>query len=169
MNCFLQIIRKSVIWVTGKYTISFPIRFGYCLSGKEMPAGLEDVADLLGILFQTGDDLIGIFGNPEKSGKSNFGDIVQGKKTLPIWFAYEMGSEFEKKRLVELVGKKDISEAEVSEVRVIMKKNGSLSRTKEYMFDLSNEIVVKLNNISLPEGLRRFLKGFAAYLVDRDA
>lgn len=162
-------IRESVVWVTGKYTMSFPLRFGYAIMEKEMPAELEMIADDLGILFQTGDDLIGIFGDMSISGKSNYGDIVQGKKTLPIWFAYERASAEDKQTLVKLVGKKDISEDEIGAVREIVRRSGAFDYTHEYMASYANKIKSELEKVEIPEELRRFLKGFVDYLGERDS
>lgn len=165
----LERIRESIIWVTGKYTISYPLRFGFAIADKQMPPEMENIADMMGILFQTGDDLIGIFGDSQKSGKSNFGDIVQGKKTLPIYFAYQMSNQDQKARLVTLIGKKDISTEEVEEVREIMLKNGSYAHTQEFMHNICKEIIRKLSELEIPEDLSRFLKGFTLYLVERES
>lgn len=162
-------IKNSVIWVTGKYTISFPLRFGYTLVKQQVPDRLEEIADDLGVLFQTGDDLIGIFGDSSKSGKSNFGDIVQGKKTIPMWFAYEMSDPDQRDRLVELVGKKDIHESEVEEVRTIMKVNGAYQRSIAFMEEYSKLITEKISPLEIPEDMKRFFIGFAEYLVRRES
>jgi geranylgeranyl pyrophosphate synthase len=162
-------IRESVVWVTGKYTISFPLRFGYAIMGQKMPAELEIVADDLGVLFQTGDDLIGIFGDMSLSGKSNYGDIVQGKKTLPIWFAYERASIEDKQTLDKLVGKKDINEDEIGTVREIVKKSGAYDYTHEFMASYASKIKSDLAKVDIPEELRRFLNGFVDYLGERDS
>lgn len=162
-------IKDSIVWVTGKYTISFPLRFGFVVAEVSMPPELEQIADLMGVLFQTGDDLIGVFGDTEKSGKSNYGDIVQGKKTLPIWFTYQRASGTEKSRLVELVGKKDISVDEVDEVKEIIRSSGAYEYTQRYMTDLCQEVLLKLETADISDQLRRFLKGFTLYLVERES
>jgi geranylgeranyl pyrophosphate synthase len=162
-------IRDSIVWVTGKYTMSFPLRFGYAIMEREMPIELEMIADDLGVLFQTGDDLIGIFGDVSISGKSNYGDIVQGKKTLPIWFAYERACIEDKQILVKLVGKKDISEDEIGVVREIVRRSGAYDYTHEYMAACANKIKSELEKVAIPEDLRRFMNGFVDYLRERDS
>lgn len=48
----------------------------------------------LGLAFQAQDDLLGIWGAKEKIGKSNTGDLLSGKKTLPILYGLVQGGDF---------------------------------------------------------------------------
>lgn len=46
----------------------------------------------IGLAFQAADDLLGIWGDPAVTGKPVFGDLRQGKKTLPVVAALSAGS-----------------------------------------------------------------------------
>ncbi len=48
----------------------------------------------LGLAFQAQDDLLGIWGKMDKIGKSNTGDLLSGKKTLPIIYGLSQESAF---------------------------------------------------------------------------
>ena len=48
----------------------------------------------LGLAFQAQDDLLGIWGKMEKIGKSNTGDLLSGKKTLPIIYGLSQRGAF---------------------------------------------------------------------------
>jgi geranylgeranyl diphosphate synthase type I len=161
-------IEKSIIWVTGKYTMSFPLRFGYAMADVEMPEGLEHLADDLGVLFQTGDDLIGLFGDPEVTQKSNYGDIVQGKKTIPMWFTYESANTPDKERLDLFVGKKNLTSEEAEEVRDIVRRSGGFDKTKNLMREYRDACLGQIDGLDLPADLKRFLRGFASYLEKRE-
>jgi geranylgeranyl diphosphate synthase, type I len=163
-----QKIEESIVWVTGKYTITFPLYFGYCMAGVTVPKGIDELADNLGLLFQTGDDIIGLFGDPEITQKSNYGDIVQGKKTIPIWLTYTLASTTDKKRLELLVGKEDLTSVEAEEVKEIVRNSGGLAKTHEYMHQLKDRCIHQIKNIDAPEDMKRFLNGFAGFLVVRD-
>jgi len=161
-------IEKSIIWVTGKYTMSFPLRYAFAISGDAMPDGMEHLADDLGILFQTGDDLIGLFGDPETTGKSNYGDIIQGKKTIPMWLTYTQANEFDKQRLEQIVGKRDLTFEEVEEVREIVRNSGGLERTKSLMREYRDACLGQIDQMEMPSDMARFLRGFAIYLEKRE-
>ncbi|HUF37736.1 MAG TPA: polyprenyl synthetase family protein [Anaerolineales bacterium] len=48
----------------------------------------------LGSAFQAQDDLLGIWGNEKRTGKSVGGDLVSGKKSLPILFGLSQNGQF---------------------------------------------------------------------------
>lgn len=48
----------------------------------------------LGLAFQVLDDILGIWGDAAKMGKSNASDLVTGKKTLPVLYGLEKNLEF---------------------------------------------------------------------------
>lgn len=50
---------------------------------------LENVGRMLGVAFQIQDDILGIWGDPSKTGKANVDDLTQKKKSLPILWALE--------------------------------------------------------------------------------
>jgi geranylgeranyl diphosphate synthase type I len=75
------------------------------LLGGAAPALADAMARMgrhLGIAFQAIDDLLGIWGDPEITGKPVFNDLRQGKKTLPIVAALERDTE-PGRRLAELL------------------------------------------------------------------
>jgi geranylgeranyl diphosphate synthase type I len=84
------IIEHNLINVTSSYSFLFPLQFGQAIAtgDSDISPDLREFADNLGILFQTGDDIIGLFGDPSVTGKSADGDIIQGKKTIPMYLAY---------------------------------------------------------------------------------
>ncbi|MDQ3098550.1 MAG: polyprenyl synthetase family protein [bacterium] len=163
-----QRIETSIIWVTGKYTMKFPLHFGFVIAGVVVPEGIDHLADDLGVLFQTGDDLIGLFGDPDKTGKSNYGDIVQGKKTLPMWFTYTMANDSDKEVLKQLVGKKDLTHDEAQVVRAICERSGALARSKELMREYRDACLGQIDGLDIPDDMKRFLRGFTEFLEKRD-
>lgn len=165
----LERIEKSLVWVSGRYTVRLPILFGYTLAGKKMPKSLNDFADFAGLLFQTGDDILGIFGDPKQTGKSNYGDIAQGKKTVLIWLAYSKASSADKKFLLRQMGNKDITGLEVEKVRNIVVKTGALDESKKMMLRYSEKCFEYLEKAELNSELKSFLTGFTYYLQNRDS
>lgn len=54
----------------------------------------RDFGRSLGLAFQAHDDLLGIWGEESRTGKSAAGDLAAGKKSLPILFGLAQGGEF---------------------------------------------------------------------------
>jgi len=71
-------------------------RIGALLAGKEKTQQeiYMEFGRHLGIAFQIYDDWLGVWGDPEKTGKSASSDIVEGKKSLPIILGINASDEF---------------------------------------------------------------------------
>jgi len=76
----------------------------------------------LGRVFQITDDILGTFGDEEKTGKPTDGDIREGKKTCLLITTLNTLKGEKEKRLNDLVGKKDITENEVDQVKDLFKE-----------------------------------------------
>ena len=160
-------IEQSIIWVTGKYSIKLPLLFGYALADSKAPDLLEPLADTLGALYQTGDDLIGLFGDRARTGKSNSGDILQGKKTLPVIFAYENAPDKDKRTLARLIGNKQASNEDFDAVRRIITLHG-LDKTNQYMNEQHLQALDYISKCDFPDNLRIFLEGFVGHISRRE-
>ncbi|MGW3946742.1 polyprenyl synthetase family protein [Micrococcus endophyticus] len=69
---------------TAHYTVSAPLRAGALLAGADpdFAAGLGEAGADLGVAYQVVDDVLGVFGAPEQTGKSADGDLREGKATV---------------------------------------------------------------------------------------
>lgn len=118
---------------TAQYTFVGPLKIGGILVGadEEQLKRFEDYGIPVGVAFQLQDDILGMFGNEEKTGKPVNDDIKEGKNTLLFTQALKKGTSAQRKRLRSLWGKKDITSQEVEEAREIIKKTGSLDYSRE--------------------------------------
>ena len=62
----------------------------------------------LGLAFQVLDDILGIWGDAAKIGKSNASDLVAGKKSLPVLFGIAQNGEFAKRWLGEPIAPEEV-------------------------------------------------------------
>jgi geranylgeranyl diphosphate synthase, type I len=79
----------------------------------------------LGKAFQMQDDLLGLWGDPEKTGKPVGSDIRKHKKTLPMIHGKEHGRE-----LATLLGKPSLSDEEVDDALSLLEAAGSRAYTE---------------------------------------
>jgi geranylgeranyl diphosphate synthase type I len=84
----------------------------------------------LGIAFQLNDDLLGIWGQEQQTGKQPT-DIARRKKTLPVIYAFEHADPASRVRLAELYRQAAPSEAEVAEIMAILEAAGARSYTRD--------------------------------------
>ena len=78
----------------------------------------------LGIAFQLNDDLLGIWGDEQTTGKEP-SDLAKHKKTLPIIYALERASATDAARLKELLATPEPSRELVVEARQILERSGA--------------------------------------------
>ena len=160
---------------TSSYTIELPLHLGIIASNDYNEALLRDIskyAEPAGIAFQVRDDIIGLFGDPNVTGKLLGSDIKSKKKTLLIVKAYEYATGNDKK-LLDLVYDKlkeeEINEYYIGEVQRIVKESGGL----RYCEELINRYVDKAIGVlesskEISSEAKQFLKQFTYKLAYRE-
>jgi geranylgeranyl pyrophosphate synthase len=131
---------------------------------------LSEFGVKVGQAFQIQDDVLGSFGDEAKTGKSVDGDIREAKKTMIVLKTYEHADSAQKKLLDSLLGKRDMTPAEVDKVRDIFVKTGGLKETQKLMDRLLHEGQKALDKASPPlkPKYKEFLLELAEFLVKRD-
>lgn len=130
---------KGLRLVTASYTFEGPFMIGLTLAGntdKTLETALRQYADAVGTAFQIHDDILGLFGESEKTGKPVGNDVREGKKTLLLQVAYERASSEEKAVLDSACGQ-PISSDMLRTVQAIVNATGS----HEYSVKLEREYV----------------------------
>lgn len=97
---------------------------------------------LLGLAFQVQDDLLGIWGDEEKIGKSTSSDLYTKKKTLPVIFGLQQNGKFAERWLSG-----DVKLEEVPEMADLLEKEGAREYTKQMAFDLTTKAQDALDEV----------------------
>jgi geranylgeranyl diphosphate synthase type I len=155
---------------TAKYTIEGPLHLGALLAGAEGKI-LEDLSAYavpVGIAFQIQDDILGVFGSEKKLGKPVCSDLREGKQTLLIVKALEMGTSGDRNLIKKLLGNKKTTAAEIEDFRNIIRKTGSL----DYSRNLAKKFVDRgkqaLQKSVIKKEAKDFMIGIADYIVNRE-
>ena len=108
---------------TSDYSFALPLQAGALLAGAgdDVLAQLGEAGRMLGVAFQMVDDLLGVFGDPARTGKSATSDLRTRKQT-PLLAHAQTTPEWD--RIREYVGR-DLTDAELTEVRVLLTTSGS--------------------------------------------
>ncbi|WP_235833710.1 polyprenyl synthetase family protein [Aeromicrobium chenweiae] len=104
---------------SAKYTVERPMHIGAALAGAspDLIEGLSAVALPLGEAFQLRDDVLGVFGDPEVTGKPAGDDLREGKRTVLVARAYDLADETGRTVLRERLGTADGVEAVADLIR----------------------------------------------------
>lgn len=124
---------------TAQYTAVGPLSIGAHLAGgsPKLINSLALFGENLGIAFQIQDDIKGIFGKSEETGKSAKEDIAEGKITLLYVHALKnTKTKGQKNILGKFYGKANLAEEEAEKVRQVFRETGALdyaiAKSKEY-------------------------------------
>ncbi len=163
------IIQHNLIDVTSSYSFLFPLQFGQAIATWDdiISPELRTFSDNLGILFQTGDDIIWLFGDPSVTGKSDHGDITQGKKTIPIYLAYTNAPQSDKDFLNEYLGKKDITDTEIIRIKQIVQTYG-LEPTRAFLTDYADRCRSSLQDLPYSDHWKAIFSDLIEYLMGRE-
>ena len=97
----------------------------------------------LGIAFQINDDLLGIWGKEQATGKAP-SDVMHKKKTLPVIYAMEQAGPEDRERLGALYATANPSPAEVTEIVKLLERLGARDYTRDQAHRYRDEALAEL-------------------------
>jgi geranylgeranyl diphosphate synthase type I len=151
---------------TSSYTVRGPVVMGAHLAGAgEAPiAALRAFADPLGVAFQLRDDLLGVFGDPEVTGKPAGNDLRAGKRSAVVVEATAAGwgSDIE-----SVFGRADASDGEVRAAVVRLEERGVARRIETRIEARVQEACVALDRAALTVTGRALLSSAVVALTHR--
>ncbi|HSK53423.1 MAG TPA: polyprenyl synthetase family protein [Clostridia bacterium] len=110
----------------------------------------------LGLAFQLNDDLLGIWGQEQATGKAP-SDVVHKKKTLPVIYAFEHAPAEDRRRLAELYGLAAPTAHDVAEIVAILERSGARDYTRDEARRHRDEALAELDaaGVVRPEARER--------------
>ncbi len=162
-------IIQLAILKTSQYTTTGPLSLGAVLGGanQSMLDLIKQFGDNLGIAFQIQDDILGVFGDEAKTGKSASSDAEEGKNTTLIIQARKQANSAQTARLDELYGKNSLSEGELTEIRQIFENTGALDYSKQIALEYVDRAKKVIPEITSSPEYQGLLSGLAEMLVNR--
>jgi geranylgeranyl diphosphate synthase type I len=160
-------IRNVIRYKSAKYTIERPLHMGAALAGAsdETMSTLTAYGLPLGEAFQLRDDVLGVFGNPDETGKPSGDDLREGKRTALIGFTAEMSTDAP--YVLERLGRSDLSDEEVAAMCRIITECGALARVEELIAEGRNAALAALESSSLTTDSIHVLANLAVAATDR--
>jgi geranylgeranyl diphosphate synthase type I len=165
-------VRRVLSYKSGRYTIERPLHLGHALAAGA-PALAADYSAYglpLGEAFQLRDDILGVFGEPEVTGKPAGDDLREGKETYLVLLARQRAGRAGRQLLEAALGNAKLSEDEVAEVRRLLEACGALEATEARIGELLAEAKAALAATrGIDERARATLAALADHVTDRSA
>ena len=128
---------------------------------------LSEYGRLVGIGFQIWDDILGLVGDPKRTGKPVGNDVRRGKKTLIVVHGLNHAGDEDKKILLSILGKENVTNEEIEMVIEILRKTNSIDYAKNMALGLVEKAKENLNILPESES-RHVLTMIADYCTGRD-
>ena len=153
------------------YTVQRPLQLGAALAGAapHIAEAYSAVGLPLGEAFQLRDDVLGVFGDPEVTGKSADDDLREGKRTLLIALAEERADEAGLRLLAECLGNPDCGPTEFDALRELIENTGARARVEERIADQTARARQAIAAAPLADDARAALAALAVAATTRTA
>ena len=128
LDVVLDIARRK----SGNYTVRRPLEIGAAMSGRD---DLFDVlggyGNAIGEAFQLRDDILGVFGSPELTGKPAGGDLAERKATSVVVAAQRMADTTIRRQFTELMNAEELTESDIAHWRTMIVATGAADWIEE--------------------------------------
>ncbi len=161
---------RIIRYKSAKYTVERPLQLGAAVAGTGGDKGFLSGYGLpLGEAFQLRDDVLGVFGDPESTGKPAGEDIREGKQTLLLVLARQMAGPAEQRVLGTVPGNPAATEADIAGVRTVLAECGALDEVERRIAGLAGQARRALEaEPDIPDGARAGLLQLAGLVTRRD-
>ncbi|KRC61711.1 hypothetical protein ASE14_12845 [Agromyces sp. Root81] len=151
---------------TASYSFSAPLQAGAVLGGASAAsvARLGAIGRHLGVAFQLRDDVLGVFGSAEVTGKSALSDLREGKETLLVAYAR---AHPDWTRACQGFGSPELDEAGAARLRRAIESSGARDRVERLIDARCSAAIEAIAAAELPRSLQEALTGTARTCVER--
>src|SRR5690606_19083925 len=138
-----------------------------CGGAPARVAGLSRFGTRLGLAFQLVDDLLGIWGDPRRTGKPVGAGLRSRETSLPGGWAMSSGTTAGR-RLAELYRRPNLSDDDVALAARLVEESGARQWTRDRAEQELAAALSELDRLDLPPDVAAELAELATFSTDRD-
>ncbi len=155
---------------SARYTVTRPLLLGAALGEIDAAAHVHEAlgtyGDAVGLAFQMRDDLLGLFGDPNETGKSRVDDLREGKRTVVMLRALRLADGPGRAVLQHALGNPCLDEDGAERVRQVVADSGALASV-EALVAAQHTIALEAIDGVIPEPARSALRQLAGLAIER--
>jgi geranylgeranyl diphosphate synthase type I len=154
---------------SGKYTVERPLHLGAAVAGRleELQAPLSGFGLPLGEAFQLRDDLLGVFGDPARTGKPVGDDLREGKLT-PLVAAAAARARGSDALVLARLGESDLTEADIAALQAVLRDTGAQAEIEAMIERLVAVALDALARLPITRDAKDALEELAMFAAWRD-
>ncbi len=163
----LSTARRIVEFKTARYTVVRPLQMGAALTGRDdLEDAFEAIGTPLGIAFQLRDDLLGVFGTPEQTGKPVGDDLREAKPTMLLAHARAAASA-PQQAILDRVGPA-VTDADIADIHTVLHETGAVGLVETEIAQLTEKSLKHLNATPVAADSSEGLGTLAHFLAGRN-
>lgn len=161
---------RVALFKSAKYSIEAPLLIGAAVAGASARerSTLSNFGRPLGMAFQLRDDLLGVFGTPEVTGKPAGDDLIEGKRTVLIALARERVQPGVRQLIDELLGDRELTADQVRMLQQTIVDSGAALEVEQSIRDYVSTAVAALNDGAIGRSAETELRRLAQSVTERD-
>jgi len=154
---------------SGNYTVRRPLELGAAMAGcsGHLLAVLGEYGELVGEAFQLRDDVLGVFGRPDVTGKPSGGDLQEHKATSIVVLATELATPVQRTELTRLACREVLDASDVARWRQLIVDTGAAVRIEQLIAHRVAVASDRLAGSGLPRFVHDALDELAVRYTDR--
>ena len=167
----LSVAEQVIVYKSAKYSIEAPLTIGASLGGGSMAqvAALREFGLPLGIAFQLRDDLLGVFGDSDVTGKPAGDDLKEGKRTVLIALARRALPASSRRTVDELLGDQQLEAAQIATLQQTIRESGAIDEVERIIAVNVERALDALQDAPLTDDAREELSRLADSVTVRTA
>ncbi|WP_235778266.1 polyprenyl synthetase family protein [Sinomonas notoginsengisoli] len=161
--------RNVIRYKSAKYSTEHPLGIGGALAGagEALLAAYSAFSLPLGEAFQLRDDVLGVFGDPQTTGKPAGDDLREGKRTVLVALALDAADAASAAELERGLGRGDLALDDVDRLRALISSTGALDAVERLIDDLSDRAFAALSRLDVDPVVRSALEALGLAAVQR--
>lgn len=136
---------------SARYSVMRPLELGGVLGGADeaLRRLYREVGEPIGEAFQLRDDVLGVFGDPEVTGKPAGDDVREGKRTVLVLLAREAADGGQLAVLEHWLGNPSMTDDGAAAVRTVMTDTGALARVEAMITERTEQALSAISSAPL--------------------
>nr|WP_233613642.1 polyprenyl synthetase family protein [Leucobacter edaphi] len=161
---------RVLVYKSAKYSVEAPLLIGAALAGanEDQEAALAEFGLPVGVAFQLRDDLLGVFGDAEVTGKPAGDDLVEGKRTVLVTLARENLPGTQQRIFDDLLGT-ELDGDQVAMMQRTIRESGAVDQVEEMITRNVDRATTAIGRAPIRENAARMLATLAERAARRTA
>lgn len=167
----LERATRVLIYKSAKYSVEAPLLIGAALAGASdaQEQTFRDFGLPVGVAFQLRDDLLGVFGDAQVTGKPSGDDLREGKRTVLVGLTRQHLPVSQRNLFDEMLGDPDLTSEQISLMQRTITDSGAVDAVESMITNNLDRALAALDGAGFSAQSSQVLASLAERATQRSA